>query len=227
MTKDISDWMAVLRRKLADAFGSRIVFIGLQGSYARGEATGQSDIDVVFILDALIFDDLAVYKDVIRTMPCCEKACGFICGKLELLAWAKSDLLQLVFDTVPYYGNLNALVGPIDRFYWIEAVKTGAGNLYHEICHRYIFGGHLAEQVEALRPAYKAVFFLLRMCVFLETGQYIHKKSALEKYLSDTDRQMLRVYENWPLSEDHRKARPDFYFMQIMDWCRSKLIQYE
>ena len=33
------------------AFGERVWFVGLQGSYGRGEATETSDIDVVVILD--------------------------------------------------------------------------------------------------------------------------------------------------------------------------------
>lgn len=39
---------------LKNEFGSRIWFAGLQGSYARGEADENSDIDIVVILDELI-----------------------------------------------------------------------------------------------------------------------------------------------------------------------------
>ena len=227
MIKDISGWMTSLVQKLSAVFNRRVIFIGLQGSYARGEATEQSDIDVVFILDELTINDMATYKDIVRTMPFSEKACGFICGKQEVLAWAKSDLLQLVYDTVPYSGDLNALVGPIDRRCWIDAVKIGVGNIYHEICHRFTFDGTASEQVEELKIAYKAVFFILRMCVFLETGKYIAKRDELQEHLSDTDRQMLRVNSNWPLLKSDREERPGFYFEQLLNWCRKKLIQYE
>ncbi len=227
MTRDISPWMTTLLKKLTDQFGQRIVFVGLQGSYARGEATEQSDIDVVFILNELTVDDLSTYKTIIQTMPSAEKACGFICGRSELLAWPKSDLLQLVYDTISYYGELHRFVSPFDRCDWIDAVKLGAGNLYHEICHRYVFGGDLSEQIEELKPAYKAVFFILRQCVYLETGLYISKRDALEEYLSDTDKQMLRIYEHWPTMKNERQSRATEYFAQLMNWSRSKLVQYE
>ena len=225
MIKDISVWMKSLIQKLSDAYGRRIVFIGLQGSYARGEATEQSDIDVVFILDELTLNDLATYKDVLRKMPCCEKACGFICGRQELLAWAKSDLFQLVCDTSPYFGDLNNLVGPIDRCYLIEAVKLGTGNLYHEVCHRFVFGGKLTEQVEALKSAYKTVFFILRTCVFIETGQYVRQRGALEEYVSNADKHMLRVYGDWQQMKSDRAERPEYFFELMMNWCRLKLVQ--
>ena len=42
-----------------ELFGERLWFVGLQGSYGRGEATDTSDIDVVSLfLDTLNIDDL-------------------------------------------------------------------------------------------------------------------------------------------------------------------------
>ena len=39
---------------LNETFRDRVWFVGLQGSFARGEATETSDIDVVVILDVII-----------------------------------------------------------------------------------------------------------------------------------------------------------------------------
>lgn len=38
---------------LRAAFGKRLVYVGLQGSYLRGEATEGSDIDPMVIIDDL------------------------------------------------------------------------------------------------------------------------------------------------------------------------------
>ena len=48
---DISGWINTFLETLTENFGERIWFVGLQGSYGRGEATESSDIDVVVILD--------------------------------------------------------------------------------------------------------------------------------------------------------------------------------
>ena len=52
MTKmmDITAWMQNFLQKLNKTFAKRVWFVGLQGSFARGEATETSDIDAVVIL---------------------------------------------------------------------------------------------------------------------------------------------------------------------------------
>ena len=50
---DISAWMNNFLQVLTERFGQRVWFVGLQGSYGRGEATEGSDIDAVVILDRL------------------------------------------------------------------------------------------------------------------------------------------------------------------------------
>ena len=55
MQLSIEDWMKDLTEKLKRQFGQRLLFVGLQGSYQRGEATADSDIDVVVLLDTLSF----------------------------------------------------------------------------------------------------------------------------------------------------------------------------
>lgn len=49
-------------QNLNDTFGNRVWFVGLQGSYGRGEARDTSDIDVVVILDELSASDIGVYN---------------------------------------------------------------------------------------------------------------------------------------------------------------------
>ena len=44
---DITAWMKEFLQTLNETFANRVWFVGLQGSYGRGEATETSDIDVV------------------------------------------------------------------------------------------------------------------------------------------------------------------------------------
>ena len=46
---DIENWMGELAEKLTGRFGPRLLFLGLQGSYGRGEAGEDSDIDVAAV----------------------------------------------------------------------------------------------------------------------------------------------------------------------------------
>ena len=44
---DIKTWIKIFTQKVEQTFLDRVWFIGLQGSYSRGEATETSDIDEI------------------------------------------------------------------------------------------------------------------------------------------------------------------------------------
>lgn len=83
---DITTWMNNFLQKLNDTFGNRVWFVGLQGSYGRGEARDISDIDVVMILDELSASDIQVYNAMLDTLPHRELICGFL-KTLDILFW--------------------------------------------------------------------------------------------------------------------------------------------
>ena len=78
---EISSWMDKFVKKLEERFGDRVWFVGLQGSYGRGEATETSDIDVVVILDEFTAQDIQAYNTMLDTLPNRELICGFVSGK--------------------------------------------------------------------------------------------------------------------------------------------------
>lgn len=47
---------------LKHAFGERLMYIGLQGSYLRNEKTKNSDIDIMAVIDNLSVEDLKTYQ---------------------------------------------------------------------------------------------------------------------------------------------------------------------
>ena len=68
---NLSTWLHTFLSALEETFPNRVWFVGLQGSYARGEATEASDIDIVVILDELLvqIDKTAVCK-AIKSSAC-------------------------------------------------------------------------------------------------------------------------------------------------------------
>ena len=65
----IAERMKIFLLTLNKTFGDRVWFVGLQGSYARGESTADSDLDVVVILNDLTVDDLFVYHQMLDQLP--------------------------------------------------------------------------------------------------------------------------------------------------------------
>ena len=170
-------------------FGDRIWFIGLQGSYGRGEATESSDIDVVLILDRLSAKDVEAYASLLDPMPCREKICGFISGKEEVMSWEPSDLFQFCRDTVPIFGSLDSLFGHIHRTDIHRAIHMGACNIYHMCVHNMIH----EKNGEVLRDLYKSAVFPLQAVGYLQTGIYDRKSAELKERLSPEDRRILEI----------------------------------
>lgn len=104
MSFSVDRWMKEYINEVEKRFFGRIWFLGLQGSYGRGEATDQSDIDVVLILDFVSAEDLDIYSKMLDTLPNRDKVCGFVSGKNELFSWEPSDLFQFYYDTAPHTG---------------------------------------------------------------------------------------------------------------------------
>lgn len=185
----IEDWINELVLKIKSEYGGRVSFIGLQGSYRRNEASDNSDIDIVVIIDKLTMQDLKKYRVIISKMPYKQKACGFISGQNEILCWEKSDLFQFYYDTQPIYGNIDYLLPLIDKVDIKRAIKIGACNLYHTCCHNFLY----EKSNDILSALYKSSFFILQAKHFYETNQYISSKTDLRKKLNEADLEILNI----------------------------------
>ena len=179
---DINVWMDDFIQKLNNIFADRVWFVGLQGSYGRGEATESSDIDVVLILDELSAEDIHTYQDMLDTLPHRELVCGFVSGKEEILNWEPSDLFQFYHDTTAIKGSLDCLLPLIDNAAIDRAIKMGAGNIYHGCVHNMLH----EKSEEILKGLYKAASFVVQAIVYKQTGNYFkHQNQLLQVALPD------------------------------------------
>jgi predicted nucleotidyltransferase len=183
---EITAWTEAYLSALADTFGDRVWFVGLQGSYGRGEATESSDIDMVLILDELTPSDLDVYNAMLDKLPHRELTCGFLSGKKEILSWEPSDLFQFYFDTKPLKGSLDALLPLIDESAVARAIRIGACNIYHGCVHNMLHD----KSGEILRGLYKSAVFVVQAICYRENGTYISHISDLIQAVSGDDRKI-------------------------------------
>ena len=179
---DITVWMKNFLQTLNETFGDRVWFVGLQGSYGRGEATETSDIDVVVILDELSTMDIQTYNTMLDTLPHRELICGFLSGKNEIMNWESSDLFQFCHDTTPIKGSIDEVMAVIDESAVNRAIKIGACNIYHGCVHNMLH----EKSEDILQSLYKSASFVIQAIAFKQTGNYIsHQKELLEVVSSD------------------------------------------
>lgn len=172
---DINVWIKNFLQILNKTFENRVWFVGLQGSYGRGEATETSDIDIVVILDELSVRDIQIYNNMLDTLSYRELICGFISGKKEIMNWEPSDLFQFCNDTTPIKGNLDEVMKVIDENAVNRAIKIGACNIYHACVHNMLH----EKSEEILRDLYKSASFVVQAIVFQQTGSYIKHQEGL------------------------------------------------
>lgn len=179
---DINSWLEEFLQKLNEVFKSRVWFVGLQGSYGRGEATETSDIDVAVILNEFTVADIQAYNQLLDTLPHRELICGFVSGKDEILNWEPADLFQFYHDTTPIKGSLDELLPKIDSVAVDRAIKIGACNIYHGCVHNMLH----TKNDDILKGLYKAASFVVQAIVFKQTGNYIkHQNQLLQAALLD------------------------------------------
>ncbi len=187
---DISLWMHTFLQALTENFGERVWFVGLQGSYARGEATESSDIDTVVILDELSALDIQKYNAMLDTLPNRELICGFLSGKAEILNWEPSDLFQFYYDTTPIKGSLDALLGVMDDSAIRRAIKTGVCNIYHGCVHNMLY----EKSEDILRGLYKSASFVVQAIYFQQTGTYIRQQKDLLQNVAPQEREIVETF---------------------------------
>ncbi len=213
---DIKVWMGELAEKLTGRFGDRLLFLGLQGSYGRGEAGEDSDIDVVTVLDRVELADLDEYRAAVRGMPEGEKACGFLCGAAELKSWPKYDLCQLARNVRAYRGELGPLLPPLGREDLAQAAAIGASGIYHAAVHTYLYAPK-DNWPGFLKEAHKGAFFALRALYELRTGESVRAKRDLLPRLSGDEREILAY------SLLHTQEEPEAAFARLLRWSAAAM----
>ena len=215
---DLESWLERFTQALRKTFGERVWFAGLQGSYARGEATESSDIDPVVILDALTAEDIASYGAMLDSLDHRELVCGFLSGKEELLHWEPSELFQFCRDTKPIIGSLDdvlALVKPgdIDR-----AILTGACGVYHACVHNMLY-----EKDEGiLRNLYKTATFSIRATTYRRTGIYCSRLDELLQHASAADKEIVQSYL---VMKNGTPVDFSFASKRLFAWAKARIVQ--
>jgi predicted nucleotidyltransferase len=210
---DITVWMQNFLQTLNKTFENRVWFVGLQGSYGRGEATETSDIDVVVILDELSAKDIQIYNDMLDTLPHRKMICGFLSGKNEIMNWEPSDLFQFCNDTTPIKGTLDEVFALIDESAINRAIKIGACNIFHGCVHNMLH----EKSEDILRGLYKSASFVVQAIVFKQTGNYIKYQEELLKVVSSDE---LIIVENFMNLKNGGTV--DFSLMSetLFDWAK-------
>ena len=216
---DMEVYLQKLLAACQQAFGADLLYMGLQGSWRRGEATEHSDIDVVVVLETFGTEQMRTYRRILEQVGFEERSCGFICGRRELQNWNRLELCQLQNETQDYYGSLAPLLPVYSRDDVRVYLLFSLNAFYHELCHRYIHA--CPEENEAAMPFYaKTVFYMLQNLYWLRDGVYYQNRKELAAHLRGEDQQLFNIMEKTRQGEPF-PLEPTFEALFI--WCQGLL----
>ena len=217
---DLQAYLSSLISSCKAAYGSRLCYIGLQGSHLRVEAAENSDIDIMVVIDGFTVADMDTYRTIIESLCDFEKSCGFICGKEDLANWNPLEICQILHTTKDIVGELKSLVPDYTREDERNYVKLGINDLYHALCHRYIHAPR-EKSVEKLPFFDKPLFFIIQNLHYLESGDFVLKKQDLRESVCEEDRKMLDI-GSLPEGYDF-----DMEFSRIFEWLKNAMKRVE
>ena len=215
---EITVWMDGFLKALNEDFENRVWFVGLQGSYGRGEATETSDIDVVVILDELFASDIQKYNAMLDTLPHRKLICGFLSGKNEILNWESSDLFQFYYDTTAIKGSLDELLAFIDETTVNRAIKIGACNIYHGCVHNMLH----EKSEDVLKGLYKSASFVVQAIAFTQTGKYIKHQKDLLGVVSADERS---IVENFLKLKNGENVEFEVMSNTLFSWAKKQIVE--
>ncbi len=224
---NIQDYCRRFETALLNAFGDKVLYIGLQGSYLRGEATDRSDIDIMVILETLTVADMDTYRRVLSEVGDADRACGFMCSRADMAAWNRLEICSLAYSTRDLYGKLADFLPPWRMADEIRFIQMSLDNLYHALCHGYIHASREAMR-EGLLGHYKSAFFILQNTHFADTcrrapaeAEFILRKADLVEKLEGADRAVMETL----LSFSSDESDFDTLYARLFSWCQSKMAE--
>ncbi|UCH35999.1 MAG: nucleotidyltransferase domain-containing protein [Armatimonadota bacterium] len=221
----VDQWLADFAHRLRETFGDRLLFVGHHGSWARGEAATDSDIDTMVIVDRIGDDDLAAFRAVVTAMPeGGRSASGLFNSAAEVRARPPSELLQYFWGCRPLHGGMDGIVARPTGSQLLEDVRRKASDNLLNARHYLLYPHDLRQKVHGLRYPFKECFYALQEWLLAERGTFYARKEDLLDALADADdRAVVEVARDWPQSEADRNARPEHYVGLLERWSRRAL----
>ncbi len=223
--KTVDEWLDGFLARLKNTFGDRLVFVGLHGSWARGEGKAESDIDITTVLDHVGPKDLRAFRNIVVSMPNAKNlGSGGLYSIVEIQTGPRFEGAHLFYEYKVLHGTLEDIIKkptPIDL---LEDVRFKASsNLF--VARNYLIYPHdPSKVVRRLHYPFKCCFFGLQSWILLCEGRFIALKDDLIDALTDADdREVVRVARDWRESEKDREKMPLYYIELLERWSRKML----
>lgn len=223
----VDRWLADFVRQLRDAFGERLVFVSLHGSWARAEPRPESDIDVTVVIDRVDPPDLAEFRSMVAGMPDARRvASGIFLSVPELKALRGFEPVHFFYGCRVLHGTVEGIVERPGRADLEEHVQViASANMFHAR-HYLLYPHDHSKAVHKLYYPFKECFYALQSWVLLHEGRFVPTKTGLAEHLPGADdRDVVRIARDWHELQQDREQRPLHYIELLERWSRNMLLR--
>jgi hypothetical protein len=223
----VDGWLDEFVRRMQENFGERLVFVGHHGSWARGEARPDSDIDTMVVLEEVGTEESQAYRDIIRDMTRGgEAVSGLLLSAGEMGAWPGAMRLQFFYGCQVLHGGLEGIAQPPSRRELLDQARRCAAYNLFNARHYLLYPHDLGAKVGKTVCMFKECLFALQGFLLAETGTfYGRKEDLLEAVTEPEDRAVVEIVRDWSSSAADRAARPEWYFRQLERWCSRMVVR--
>jgi len=223
----VDSWLADFVQALREQFADRLIYVGHHGSWARGEATPNSDIDTTVVLERVEPSDLALYRDIVERMPdSASVASGILLSVAELQEWHRGELVQFFYGRKVLYGSIDAIVTKPGNQDLLADIRIKASSNLTAARHYLLYPHDRSAAVHRLVYPFKYCFYALQAWTMLQEGRYIERKEELLDSLADPiDREVVEVARDWHRTAQDRTERPLRYIELLERWSSRMLVR--
>jgi len=203
---------------LKKTYGKNLVFIIHHGSWATGEASPESDIDTLVMLEKITKKELDKLRNILNQ----ERF-----KKMTVLLFSRLDMNNFIpFARHQFHYGAKLLHGkcplpePTKEEMIIEIKKIADEvGFWSKYLYTHL---HLAENVvRKMYWRFKEAIIALKVYVQWKTGEFPVTKKRLKRLLTDPkDKEIVQIIEQWEKNKDKYDKNPDPLLIKGLDFSQ-------
>jgi predicted nucleotidyltransferase len=188
-------------------YGKNLIFIIHHGSWATGEASLDSDIDTLVMLEKITKRELAKLRDILNKNEF-EKFTVLLFSRLDMDNFVPFARHQFHYGAKVLYGRC-LLPEPTREEMTIEIKKIADEVGFWS---KYLFT-HQKQAENIVRKMYwrfKEAIIALKVYIHWKTGDFPVTKKRLKELLNNPkDKEIVEIIEDWEKNKDKYEKNPD------------------
>lgn len=211
-----------LRKEAIVTLGENLVCLLHHGSRAKGEASPESDYDIIIIVKKIDEETLGTIRNVIKSFP---RLSTYLLSVDELKTLPRAHLLEFVYAK-PLYGKISVERPTSDEVrQYVSHIRRDE---LHMVRHYLLHPHPLKKKAKHVYYGLKSAYIYLSFLAFSESGELPATRKETIAYFKDKKPfkngvKLLQILDEWNIHKDKAMKNPDAYLLMMERFLRNVL----